>query len=72
MFKIEWDKEEVERKIRANEGDVGFLEFWTPVHVYVNSVDISGLDEAPRGDVTHFFNLFINIFLSSSILIPPG
>jgi len=70
MFKIEWDKEEVERKIHEKEGDVGFLDFWTPIHIYVNDVDISGLDEVPRGDVTQFFDIFVNILFIFKYIDP--
>ncbi len=63
MFKIEWDKEEVTRKIRSGEGgERNFLGFWTPVQVFVNGTDITGLEENPKGDISLFDDLFLNFF----------
>ncbi|MCK9342619.1 MAG: SMI1/KNR4 family protein [Massilibacteroides sp.] len=63
MFKIEWDKEEVARKIKSGEGgERNFLGFWTPVQVFVNGTDITGLEENPKGDISLFDDLFLNFF----------
>lgn len=63
MLKIEWDKEEVAQKIRSREGtERGFLSFWTPVQVFVNGVDITGLEESPRGYISQFDDLFLSFF----------
>jgi len=62
MFKIVWNKEDVEQGIRSGTGEAGPLGFLTPIQVYVNGIDISGLDEVPNGNVTHFDGLFLEFF----------
>lgn len=43
-------------------GERNFLGFWTPVQVFVNGVDISGLEENPKGDISLFDDLFLEFF----------
>jgi hypothetical protein len=47
MFKIVWNKKDVEQGIKSGTGEAGPLGFLTPIQVYVNGIDISGLDEVP-------------------------
>lgn len=61
-MKIDWDKEELERNVRSGEGEFRLLDFWVPIQVYIEGVDISGLDKVPRGDISQFDTLFLNIF----------
>ena len=62
MLKIEWDKNELRTKILSNEGDFRLLDFWMPINVYINNIDISGLELNPRGEITQFDDLFLNFF----------
>jgi len=62
MFKIVWNKKDVEQGIKSGTGEAGPLGFLTPIQVYVNGIDISGLDEVPNGNVTHFDGLFLEFF----------
>jgi hypothetical protein len=62
MFRIVWDKEDIERGIKSGTGEAGPLGFLTPIQVYANGVDISGLEEVPKGNITHFDGLFLEFF----------
>ncbi len=62
MFRIVWDKEDVERGIKSGTGEAGPLGFLTPIQVYANGVDMSGLEAAPKGNITHFDGLFLEFF----------
>jgi len=60
LFKIVWNTTEVEREILSHENDYMFLSFWTPIEIYVNNVDITGLKEIPEGEITQFGDIFRN------------
>ncbi|MBP2146416.1 hypothetical protein J2129_001870 [Methanofollis sp. W23] len=63
MFKIVWDKEEVKQEIRSREGGrENSLGFWTPVQVFVNGLDITGLEEVPKGHISLFDDIFLSFF----------
>lgn len=62
MLKIVWNKEELERNIRLEKGEFRLLNFWVPVQLYINGVDISGLDTVPKGDISQIDDLFLSIF----------
>jgi hypothetical protein len=61
MFKVVWDKEAVENGIRSSEGDLFFLDFWVPIQVYADDVEISGLNEIPGGDISNVSSFFPNL-----------
>lgn len=68
MFKVVWDNSAVERGIRSGEGDLYFLDFWVPIQVYADDVEISGLNEIQGGDISNVSLFFSNLlFVFQSI-----
>ena len=43
MLKTVWNKEEFKKNILSKKGEFRLLDFWMPVQVYVNNIDLSGL-----------------------------
>ena len=62
MLRIVWNKEDVKRGIQSGTVEAGPIGFLTPIQVYANGVDISGLEEVPKGNNTHFDGLFLEFF----------
>lgn len=68
MFKIVWDKKEIERCIRENEGDQHFLDFLVPIHLFIKGVEITRADDIRGAVKSHFWNLSLNwLFVLKSI-----
>lgn len=66
MLRIEWDKEALEHQMRTFPHSFSILDYWVPLFVYVNDIEISGLKDIPGGDVSHltsFFPELMSIFM---------
>jgi hypothetical protein len=70
MLKIVWNRKELEDKIRLGEGERYTLDFWIPVQVFINGIDISGLEKNPRGDISQFYDLFVNFYYVFTTIDP--
>ena len=62
MLKTVWNKEEFKKNILSKKGEFRLLDFWMPVQVYVNNIDLSGLEFNPGGEITQIDDLFLNLF----------
>ncbi len=58
MLRIEWDKKSLEEVVHKYPGKHTILDYWIPLFVYVDTLEISGLKEIPEGDVTHISTFF--------------
>ncbi len=70
MMQIVWNREELERNIRLEKGEFRLLDFWMPVQLYINGVDITGLDTVPGGDISRIDDLFLSIFFAFKSIDP--
>ncbi len=70
MLKIEWDGKKLEEVIKNYPGNYTILDYWIPLWVYVDDLEISGLKEIPGGDVTHIIT-FLPELLSIIQLFDP-
>lgn len=61
MFKIVWNKAEVHQIICSGGGSPYLLDFWVPIQVYIDDLEISGLNKIPGGDISHFWDFFSEI-----------
>jgi hypothetical protein len=69
LFKIIWDKKKVEQNIRTGKGEsYDFLDFWVPIQVYVDNIEISGIKDTPEGGISNISIFFMSImFVFQSI-----
>jgi hypothetical protein len=66
MLRIEWDKGFLENQIWLFRKSWTILDHWTPLFVYVNDVEISGLKDVLGGDISQilsFFSELMSIFM---------
>jgi hypothetical protein len=67
MFKIVWDKELLEEQIRKYPPSLSVLDYSTFISVYVDDVEISGLEKYPCGDVMHVLTFFFDLICVISL-----
>ncbi|MBN1432882.1 MAG: hypothetical protein JW931_08940 [Methanomicrobiaceae archaeon] len=68
MFRIVWDKADVEDGIKNyHPSDISIIDFWIPIYVYVDDVEISGLEKCPRGDVMYITEFFFDLLCVISL-----
>nr|WP_321352129.1 hypothetical protein [uncultured Methanoregula sp.] len=61
MLRIEWDKKDLKEVINNYPGNYTILDYWIPLWVYIDDIEISGLKDIPGGDVTHIRSFFPEI-----------
>jgi hypothetical protein len=69
MLRIEWDRVNLENQMKSWKG-ISILDYWIPLWVYIDDIEISGLKGIPEGDVTHLIT-FLPELLSVIQLFDP-